>query len=117
MTNQPDGVSAMSAELSRIEAPRYTFCLHGQPMCSKCAASATFGEQYVREWASYWRNRAINAEGALRKLVSLEDMRLRLQSLHERGHGTDYEQYHKGLPQAWDTARSVLLRLNHGVER
>lgn len=49
---------------------------------------------------------------ALRELVALEDMRLRLRSLHERGHGTDYEHYHKGLPKAWEDARAVLLGHN-----
>lgn len=56
--------------------------------------------------------RAKRAENALRELVVLEDMRVRLRSLHERGHGTDYEQYHKGLPKAWDAARAVLLGPN-----
>lgn len=54
-------------------------------------------------------NRTKRAEDALRDLVALEDMRLRLRSLHERGHGTDFEQYHKALPKAWDAARAVLL--------
>jgi hypothetical protein len=52
----------------------------------------------------------------LRELVALEDMRLRLRSLHERGHGTDYEHYHKGLKKAWDAARAVLLGSNVRVE-
>lgn len=45
---------------------------------------------------------------ALRELVELEDMRLRLRQLHEMGHGTDYETYHKRLPLAWAAARAVL---------
>ena len=56
-------------------------------------------------------DRAKRAEDALRDLVALEDMRLRLRSLHEQGHGTDYEHYNKGLPKAWDAARAVLLGL------
>lgn len=52
--------------------------------------------------------RAKRAEDALRELVALEDMRLRVRSLHERGHGTDYEHYHKSLPKAWDAARAAL---------
>ena len=56
-------------------------------------------------------DRAKRAEDALRELVALEDMRLRLRSLHERGHGTDYEHYHKGLPKAWDAARALLAML------
>lgn len=55
--------------------------------------------------------RAKRAEDALHKLVELEDMRLRLRSLHERGHGTDYEYYYKALPNAWDAARAVLLQV------
>ena len=57
-------------------------------------------------------DRAKRAEDVLRDLVALEDMRLRLRSLHERGHGTDYEHYHEGLPKAWDAARAVLLGPN-----
>lgn len=45
---------------------------------------------------------------ALSKLVELEDMRLRLRQLHEMGHGTDYADYHRLLPLAWDEARLVL---------
>ena len=45
---------------------------------------------------------------ALRDLVALENMRLRLHSLHERGHGTDYADYHRLLPLAWDAARMAL---------
>ena len=60
--------------------------------------------------------RAKRAEDALRDLVALEDMRLRLRSLHERGHGTDYEHYHKGLPKAWDAARAVLLGPNDRIQ-
>lgn len=45
---------------------------------------------------------------ALRELVELEDMRLRLRQLHEMGHGTDYDNYHKRLPLAWAAARAVL---------
>lgn len=52
--------------------------------------------------------RARKAENALRELVELEDTRLRLRQLHEMGHGTDYGDYHRRLPQAWATARDVL---------
>lgn len=52
--------------------------------------------------------RARCAEAALRELVSLEDMRLRLRKLHEMGHGTDYADYHRLLPLAWDAARQVV---------
>ncbi|WP_353630676.1 hypothetical protein AADG64_22480 [Achromobacter xylosoxidans] len=45
---------------------------------------------------------------ALQKLVDLEDMRLRLRALHENGHGTDYDHYHKALPAAWEAARAAL---------
>ena len=45
---------------------------------------------------------------ALRELVDLEDMRLRLRQLHEMGHGTDYENYHRRLPLAWAAARAAL---------
>lgn len=45
---------------------------------------------------------------ALTELVALEDMRLRLRELHEMGHGTDYYDYHRRLPPAWDAARKAL---------
>ncbi len=35
-------------------------------------------------------------------------MRLRLRELHEMGHGTDYYDYHRRLPLAWDAARAAL---------
>ena len=47
-------------------------------------------------------------EQALRALVELEDMRLRLRQLHEMGHGTDYADYHRLLPLAWAAAREAL---------
>jgi len=49
-----------------------------------------------------------NLADALTELVALEDMRLRLRELHEMGHGTDYDNYHKRLPLAWDAARAAL---------
>lgn len=45
---------------------------------------------------------------ALRQLVGVEDMRLRLRQLHEMGHGTDYTDYHRLLPMAWAAAREAL---------
>ena len=54
-------------------------------------------------------------EQALRELVELEDMRLRLRQLHEMGHGTDYADYHRLLPLAWAAAREA-LGPNVGVE-
>jgi hypothetical protein len=51
---------------------------------------------------------AVGLREALRELVALEDMRLRLRKLHEMGHGTDYDNYHRRLPKAWDAARAAL---------
>jgi hypothetical protein len=57
--------SDSSAELGRQpSAPQYSFCIHGQPICAKCAGSWEFGENYLREWADYWRTRALAAEAA-----------------------------------------------------
>lgn len=42
------------------------------------------------------------------ELVALEDERVRLRQLHEMGHGTDYDHYHKALPKAWAAARAFL---------
>ena len=55
-----------------------------------------------------YMRRARKADKVLRELVALEDMRLRLRQLHEMGHGTDYADYHRLLPLAWDEARLVL---------
>jgi hypothetical protein len=63
------------------KAPKYSFCIHGQPMCSKCSESADFGESYVREWADYWRKRALSAEDKL----AVERERVRLLELAEEG--------------------------------
>lgn len=52
--------------------------------------------------------RARKAEKVLRELVALEDMRLRLRQLHEMGRGTNYADYHRLLPLAWDAARLAL---------
>jgi hypothetical protein len=56
------GASPSNDGLGLVLPPRHTFCRHGQPMCAACAASADFGEQYLREWADYWRGRALAAE-------------------------------------------------------
>lgn len=45
---------------------------------------------------------------ALRELVDLEDMRVRLRGLHEMGRGTDYTDYHRRLPLAWAAAQDAL---------
>lgn len=53
---------------------------------------------------------------ALRKLVEVEDMRLRLRQLHEMGHGTDYADCNRLLPLAWAEAREA-LGPNVGIDR
>ncbi len=69
------------------------------PLCDQDAAEAVI----------YARGAALKEVlAALRELVELEDMRLRLRKLHEMGHGTDYETYHRRLPLAWAAARAVL---------
>lgn len=69
------------------------------PLCDQQAAEAVI----------YARGAAMKElMVALRELVELEDMRLRLRKLHEMGHGTDYETYHQRLPLAWAAARAAL---------
>lgn len=69
------------------------------PLCDQDAAEAVI----------YARGAAVKELlAALRELVELEDMRLRLRQLHEMGCGTDYDTYHKRLPLAWAAARAVL---------
>ncbi|NDP41083.1 MAG: hypothetical protein GZ093_20605, partial [Rhodoferax sp.] len=45
---------------------------------------------------------------ALRELVALKALKDRLRELHEMGHGTDYADYHRRQPLAWEQARAVL---------
>lgn len=45
---------------------------------------------------------------ALAELVALKDLKDRLHQLHEQGHGTDYDDYHRRKPLAWAAARSAL---------
>ncbi len=54
------------------------------------------------------RDRLRAMADALTELVALEEMRLRLRKLHEMGHGTDYYDYHRRVPLAWDAARAAL---------
>lgn len=58
-------------------------------------------ERLAREaytWSKAAETYAAEAErlrAALRQLVDVEDMRLRLRQLHEMGRGTDYTDYHR----------------------
>ena len=45
----------------------------------------------------------------LRELVSLVDMKTRLESLHERGHGTDWDDWHRRNQKALAAARIAAL--------
>lgn len=45
---------------------------------------------------------------ALTELVALKDLKDRLQQLQEMGHDTDYGDYHRRQPLAWETARQAL---------
>ena len=68
--------------------------------------------QYARDGLTKGRTRLREdnerLRAALRQLVDVEDMRLRLRQLHEMGHGTDYADYHRLLPLAWAEAREAL---------
>ena len=76
--------------------------------------------QYARDGLTKGRTRMREdnerLRAALRQLVGVEDMRLRLRQLHEMGHGTDYTDYHRLLPMAWAAAREA-LGPNVGIER
>lgn len=54
------------------------------------------------------RDRVAALEAALRGLVGVKDMRLRLIKLHEMGHGTDYTDYYRLKSLAWAAARAAL---------
>lgn len=45
----------------------------------------------------------------LRELVSLADMKTRLESLHEMGHGTDWDDWRRRNQKAWAAARIAAL--------
>lgn len=45
----------------------------------------------------------------LRELVSLVDMKTRLESLHEMGHGTDWDDWRRRNQKAWAAARIAAL--------
>ena len=98
------------------EAKRLNLRMLGTPEETRAALDLKDAEiQRLTELADSEGTRAVNylrrarkAEKALRELVELEDMRLRLRQLHEMGHGTDYADYHRLLPMAWDAAREVL---------
>ncbi|MFY3300203.1 hypothetical protein ACOTEY_00460 [Achromobacter xylosoxidans] len=62
----------------------------------------------ARALLSKLRAPVADERAALQKLVDLEDMRLHLKALHEMGHGTDYDYYHKALSAAWKAARAAL---------
>ena len=47
-------------------------------------------------------------EAVLRELVALKDLKTRLEKLHAMGHGTDYTDYHRCKPIAWQKARELL---------
>ena len=50
----------------------------------------------------------MNEREALAELVALKDLKDRLHKLHEMGHGTDYDDYHRRQPLAWAAARTAL---------
>ena len=75
--------------------------------------AAVQGPQGYETWqdaATAERVRRVRAEAALRELVALKDQKDRLRQLHEMGHGTDYDDYHRRQPLAWAAAREVLKR-------
>ena len=80
------GRTRMREDNERLAREAYT--------CSKAAETYAADAERLRE--------------ALRQLVDVEDMRLRLRQLHEMGHGTDYTDYHRLLPLAWAAAREAL---------
>ena len=44
----------------------------------------------------------------LRELVRVDDAKNRLRTLHDMGHGTDYDEHRKRTQAAWDAARKTL---------
>lgn len=59
-------------------------------------------------WIAELLNQNAALRAALRKLVDAKDMKDRLKSLHERGHGTDYSDYYRLKAEAWEAAREAL---------
>ena len=78
---------------------------------STLAAENDLLKREAHTWSKAAETYAAEAErlrAALRQLVDVEEMRLRLRQLHEMGHGTDYTDYHRLLPMAWAAAREAL---------
>jgi len=61
-----------------------------------------------RRWIAELLDQNAALRAALRKLVEAKDMKYRLKSLDERGHGTDYDAYFRLKAEAWDAAREAL---------
>lgn len=92
---------------------------HPEPMTREwCAAEI----KRLRDLADSEGTRAVDylrrarkAEAALSELVALKELQERLLSLNERGHGTDYEHFHRRNKPSWDEARVVLAALKPNV--
>lgn len=91
----------------RDTSGRHINCLYDKRAADDLERLAELADSEGARAVNYLR-RARKAEKVLRELVALEEMRLRLRQLHEMGHGTDYADYHRLLPLAWDAAREVL---------
>lgn len=102
MTQQDDITQRLrdNADLDEAE--------HGNARVVQLERDAANEIERLRAELSKLRAPVVDERAALQKLVDLEDMRLRLKALHEMGHGTDYDYYHKALPAAWEAARAAL---------
>lgn len=90
-------------------------------LCSKWSGSQKVDAGDIVEWIVDWpvlarpeqaASPAAASEEVLRdaltKLVECKDLKERLKRLHEMGHGTDYTEYHRLQPLAWEAARKAL---------
>ncbi|WP_033471264.1 hypothetical protein [Bordetella bronchiseptica] len=113
-------VRAMLSKLrSPAPAPQDFVATELRGIIEVCGDSPTaiVSVERMRVWLSKLRAPVADERAALQKLVDLEDMRLRLRNLHEMGHGTDYDYYHKALPAARDAARAALASAPKPDER
>lgn len=83
---------------------KLTDVLRGGRQCDEDGVEIIMSRQACCEAAE----RIEALEAALAELVALKDLKTRLEKLHAMGHGTDYTDYHRCKPLAWQKARELL---------
>lgn len=103
--------------------PSYCTFADGKYRATAYGARAEYAADHHTSLLRGWQARAAlstppmegDAIKALRALVSLKDEKDRLRQLHNMGHGTDYDHYHKEEPVAWEAARRALDAIDAAI--